>query len=270
MATIGTTPWYKDWLGSPFYHKLHSEQTEGISSFIKKLIDLLQAGNNERVLEIGCGRGERCQLLAEMGFDVTGLDLSFENIQAAKKNEQDKLEFFQHDIRLLYRTNYYHYTFSFFPGFGYFPTSREVEDAFRAIAAALIPGGTLVIECLNVHFAEEYLIHHESKHLSGTKFDLHRWDDENYFYKKITVSDPSLLVPEEFTEKYFKWSLGDITDMLAFRDLQVIEVFGDRQLIPYHISKTPRMIIVAKKKQTTNPDEQVKRLYSDGRQTDPV
>jgi hypothetical protein len=35
--------------------------------------------------------------------------------------------------------------------------------------------------------------------------------------------------------------------MLAFQGLQVKEVFGDYALGPYHVSQTPRMIMVAEK-----------------------
>jgi len=64
--------------------------------------------------------------------------------------------------------------------------------------------------------------------------------------------------------------------MLSFQNMQVLEVFGDHNLSPYDIRKTPRLIIVAKKKarlwdeQESNHSGEEKRLYSDGRKTDPL
>jgi len=49
------------------------------------------------------------------------------------------------------------------------------------------------------------------------------------------------------TEKVAKFSLGDFTDMLSFQGLQVKEVFGDYEFGPYHVRKTPRLIVVAGK-----------------------
>ena len=76
---------------------------------------------------------------------------------------------------------------------------------------------------------------------------FNRWMDEDHFYKKILVSDPSLQTSKEFCEKVAKLSLGDFTDMLSFQGLQVIDVFGDYQLSNYDVRKTPRMIILSKK-----------------------
>jgi hypothetical protein len=44
-----------------------------------------------------------------------------------------------------------------------------------------------------------------------------------------------------------KLSLGDFTDMLSFQRLQVTGVFGDYELHPYDVRKTPRMIVVGRK-----------------------
>jgi SAM-dependent methyltransferase len=269
MPTIGTRPWYKDWFSSPFYHKLYFERDEEeAKNFIYKLIAFIQPQPGCRMLDAACGRGRYTRILAEAGFDVTGFDLSFESIKHAKQFQSPNLEFYQHDMRFLFRTNYYDCVFNFFTSFGYFATRREHDDAIRSFAAALKPEGLLVIDYLNVHWAEDHLVHQETKNISGTVFDINRWGDETHFYKKIVISDLSLPAPEEHTERVAKFSLGDFTDMLAFQNLQIVEVFGDYRLIPYDDRKTPRMIIVAKKKGDERLSEQDKRLYSDGRSTD--
>jgi len=271
MPTIGTRPWYKDWFNSPFYHKLYFERNEEeAKKFIEQLFEFLQPQPGSRILDAACGRGRYSLILAAMGFEVTGFDLAINSIQYAKQfeGESGNLQFFQHDMRFLFRTNYYDYVFNFFTSFGYFATRREHDDAIRTFSAALKPGGIFVIDYLNVHFAEENLVQHEIKKFGGTSFEINRWDDESYFYKKILINDPSLLSPEEHTEKIAKFSLGDFTDMLAFQNLQVIEVFGNYNLAPYDLKKTPRMIIVARKKSNHEAGENEKRLYSDGRSTD--
>jgi hypothetical protein len=44
-----------------------------------------------------------------------------------------------------------------------------------------------------------------------------------------------------------KFSLGDFTDMLSFQKMQITEVFGDYDLNPYDVRKSPRMILLEKK-----------------------
>lgn len=241
-------PWYKDWFNSSFYHKLYFERDEKeAEEFIAHLVAYLQPAAGSFMLDIACGRGRHSLMLAKKGFFVTGLDLSFESIALAKKFESGNLEFYQHDMRLPFRINYFDYAFNFFTSFGYFKTRREHDDAIRTIAGSLKPNGIFVIDYLNVHYAEDHLLHTEEKKTGHTHFKIHRWHDETHFYKKIIIDDPQILQPLQFTEKVAKFSFGDFNDMLSYQGLQVQEVFGDYQLGKYDTRTKPRMIIVAKK-----------------------
>jgi SAM-dependent methyltransferase len=240
--------WYKGWFNSSFYHKLYFERDEKEATvFINKLITHLTPSANSRMLDVACGKGRHSKTLAALGFTVTGIDISEDSITYAKQFENNNLDFFVHDMRLPFYANYFNYAFNFFTSFGYFKTRREHDDSIRTIAKSLKPGGIFVIDYLNVHYAEERLVHNEIKEISRTKYDIHRWDDETHFYKKITVTDASLTKPFEYTEQVAKFSLGDFTDMLSYQGLQVQEVFGDYHLGKYDVRKTPRLIVIAKK-----------------------
>jgi SAM-dependent methyltransferase len=240
--------WYKAWFNSPFYHKLYFERDEKeAQNFILNLLEHLQPAPESRVLDVACGRGRHSKFLASQGFDVTGIDLSFESIEYAKQFENENLHFYRHDMRLPMWINYFDYAFNFFTSFGYFPTRREHDDAIGTIAGSLKRGGRVVFDYLNVHYVEERLVHDEVKNISNTTFEICRWMDEDHFYKNIIINDPSIGAPQQFCEKVTKLNLGDFTDMLSFQGLQVVEVFGDYQLNSYDVRKTPRMIVVAKK-----------------------
>jgi len=271
MARISTRAWYKDWFNSPFYHRLYFERDEEqAKSFLEKLMQFLEPQAGSRMLDVACGRGRHSRILADLGFDVTGFDLSFNSIDYAKQaGEADNLHFYQHDMRLPFWVNYFDYAFNFFTSFGYFASRREHDDAMRTIASALKPGGVFVVDYLNVHYAEDHLVHNEVKNVTGTLYEIHRWETKDHFYKKIIVTDASIATPEEHTEEVAKFSLGDFTDMLSFQNMQVLEVFGDYNLNPYDVRKTPRMIIIARKRSSNYPQRE-KQLYSDGRKTDPL
>ncbi|TMI68752.1 MAG: class I SAM-dependent methyltransferase, partial [Bacteroidetes bacterium] len=154
MARISARAWYRDWFDSPFYHRLYFERDEQeAKEFIDKLIHFLQPPIGSRMLDVACGRGRHSRILAEMQFDVTGIDLSPNSIAYAKEFEKENLSFYQHDIRLPFWINYFDYAFNFFTSFGYFATRREHDDAMRSIGAALRPGGIFVIDYINVHYA---------------------------------------------------------------------------------------------------------------------
>lgn len=240
--------WYKNWFNSGFYHKLYFKRDEKeAEAFIARLIAHLQPPAEARMLDVACGKGRHSKILAAKGFEVTGIDISPDSIRQAKKAEKANLEFFVHDMRLPFRSNYFHYAFNFFTSFGYFRTRREHDAAFRTITSALLPAGIFVIDYLNVHYAEDHLVPSENKKIEQTLYDIHRWDDETHFYKKITVTDPSLAQPMSYTERVAKFSLGDFTDMLSYQGLQVQEVFGDYSFSHYDVQKSPRLIIIAQK-----------------------
>jgi SAM-dependent methyltransferase len=260
--------WYKNWFNSSFYHKLYFDRDEiEADAFISKLINYLQPAPGSRMLDVACGKGRHSIKLASLGFNVTGIDISPDSIAFAKKSENENLEFFVHDMRLPAWGSYFDYAFNFFTSFGYFNTKREHDDAIRTIAKSLKPGGIFVIDYLNVHYAEDHLRHNDQKNIGETGYAIQRWDDETHFYKKITVTDPSLTKPIAYTEKVAKFSLGDFTEMFAFQGLQVQEVFGDYHFSSYHVRNTPRMILIASKGVLKKEDKE-KRLYSDGRTTD--
>lgn len=271
---MGEKEWFEGWFNSPFYHKLYfSRDEKEAANFIRKLVDYLQLKPGARVLDLACGRGRHSRILVSLGFDVTGIDLSPASIDYANELLQKdppnagKLEFFVHDIRLPFWGNYFDYAFNFFTSFGYFRTRREHDAAIRTICNGLRPGGGIVMDYLNVHYAEDHLVPEERKQLNGSTYDIKRWQDDHHFYKNIKVSDSSLTKPLEYTEKVAKFSYGDFTDMLSYRGMQVQEVFGDYDLKSYDVKKTPRLIIVAKKT-NSQPSDKEKRLYSDGRRTD--
>ncbi|WP_121355392.1 class I SAM-dependent methyltransferase [Flavisolibacter nicotianae] len=240
--------WYKDWFNSTFYHQLYFNRDEKeAQNFINTLLSRLNPPRESRMLDVGCGRGRHARFLASKGFDVTGIDLSYNSIQDAKQHETDNLHFYRHDMRLPFWINYFDYAFNFFTSFGYFPTRREHDDAIRTIAQCLKPGGRILIDFLNVHYAEEHLQHNEVKIINDTEYEIHRWHDTDHFFKRIIVRDASMKEPVEFTEKVAKFNLGDFTDMLSFQKLQVEDVFGDYSLQPYDVKTTPRLIILARK-----------------------
>lgn len=240
--------WYKEWFNSPFYHKLYFERDETeAEDFITNLLNYLNPQPSCRFLDVACGKGRHSKFLASKGYDVNGIDISIDSINYAKKFETDNLHFYVHDMRLLFWVNYFDYALNLFTSFGYFASRRENEDALRTIAASLKPSGILLLDYLNVHYVEDRLVHNEEKRIDDTLYEIHRWHDESHFFKKIIVTDPLLDQPQEYIEKVAKFSIGDFTEMLAFQNIQVKEVFGNYKFQSYDLKTSPRLVVVAQK-----------------------
>lgn len=242
--------WYKDWFNSHYYHVLYQHRDdEEAFRFIRTLIDYLKPVPGCTMVDVACGKGRHSRVLSDMGFDVTGIDLSAASIAEAIEWEDEHLHFFVHDMRLPFWINYFRFAFNFFTSFGYFKTRREHDNAIRTIAQSLTADGIFVIDYLNVHFEEERMEKSVTTTLEGITFHITKWQDEEHFFKQIQVTDAeNQTLKHLFTERVAKFSLGDFTDMLAYQGMQVQEVFGDYRLNRYDVRKSPRMIIIARKK----------------------
>jgi len=241
--------WFKDWFNSPYYHQLYFKRDEQeAAAFIDHLISYLKPPPGSFMLDVACGKGRHSVQLASKGFNVTGIDLSPESINEALANEAENLQFFCHDMRLPFFINYFDYAFNFFTSFGYFSTRREHDNAIRTIAQSIRQKGCFVMDYLNVHYAEDHLVHQSEQEVDGVNFIITKWYDETHFFKKIIVEDEAYPEPHVFTEKVAKFSLGDFTEMFAYQGLQIEEVFGDYAFGNYHVRKSPRLIMIARKK----------------------
>ncbi|MEO7306127.1 MAG: class I SAM-dependent methyltransferase [Ferruginibacter sp.] len=240
--------WFKDWFNSPYYHQLYFNRDDNeAAAFINKLIGHLKPIPASLMLDVACGKGRHSILLAGKGFDVTGIDLSDDSINEALLSQSDSLHFYKHDMRLPFWINYFDYAFNFFTSFGYFKTRREHDNAIRTIAQSIKKDGTFVMDFLNVHYAEDHLVHQSEKEIDGINFIITKWYDESHFYKKIVVEDEALAEPLIYTEKVAKFSLGDFTEMFAYQGLQIQEVFGDYDFGNYDVKRSQRMVMIAKK-----------------------
>jgi SAM-dependent methyltransferase len=241
--------WYKEWFNSPYYDVLYYKRNEQeAATFIQLLLNYLKPSPESLMLDVACGKGRHSAVLARMGFDVTGIDISESAISEAKSMETERLHFFCHDMRLPFHINYFNYAFNLFTSFGYFHTDREHNNALRTIAQSLKNNGLFIIDYLNVHYAEKNIVKSETTVLDEIPFHISRWHNDSHFFKQIQIErNGRLNLKHLYTEKVAKFSLGDFTDMLAYNNMQILEVFGDYQLGHYDIRKSPRMIILAKK-----------------------
>jgi SAM-dependent methyltransferase len=238
--------WFLEWFDSPYYHQLYFEHNKAeAAAFIDRLLETLRPMPGSSMLDIACGRGRHSRTLADKGFDVTGIDIAPNSIDYARQFENENLHFYRHDMRLPFRVNYYDYAFNFFTSFGYFKTDREHYNAIRTIAHALKKKGILVLDYLNIHYAEDHLVHQSEKQIDGVTYYITKWFDETHFYKKIQIEDEAKEAPLVFIEKVAKFTLGDFNEMFSYYGLQIQDVFGDYRLQPYDVKKSPRLILFA-------------------------
>jgi SAM-dependent methyltransferase len=238
--------WFSSWFDSTFYHQLYAHRDESEAhSFIDALIARLRPQAGERMLDLGCGAGRHARRLAARGFRVTGLDLSAGSIAAAKRFERQNLHFRRHDMRRPFGRRVFDCVFNLFTSFGYFDTAEEHAAVVRNVAAALKPGGRLVLDYLNVRVAARQLVAREIKETAGATFTISRWTDRRHLFKRIVVSAAGQA--REHVERVACFTLADFNRMFAAQGLRVDAVYGDYHLNRFDPQTSPRLILVARK-----------------------
>jgi SAM-dependent methyltransferase len=120
------------------------ERTERETAF---LAEQLPAGG--RVLDLACGTGRIAAPLAELGFEVAGLDISRRALAVAAERAP-QLDLRHGDLRELpWPDESFDAVINLWTAFGYFETQGEDERALAEIARVLRPGGIFLIDTVN-------------------------------------------------------------------------------------------------------------------------
>jgi ubiquinone/menaquinone biosynthesis C-methylase UbiE len=114
------------------------------------VLRLLAPQKGQRVLDVACGQGVLCRLLAEKGCEVTGVDMGRDLVDLAKQRGPASIHYHVADAKEL----------SFLPE-GHFDQAacvlaiqniNPIQPVFAGVARTLKPGGRFVLAMMHPHF----------------------------------------------------------------------------------------------------------------------
>jgi len=184
--------------------------------------------------------------LNKRGLDVTGIDLSPESIRYAAQFENDELHFYVHDMRKLFRINYFDYAFNLFTSFGYFESDRDNQSTIDAVAKGLKPNGIFVLDFFNATKTLACLKPHYEMEVEGIKFDIHKKLEQNIIVKQISFSDKGR--DYNFEERVKALTLADFEQYFTACGFEILHTWGDYNLGAFNADTSDRLIIAARKK----------------------
>ena len=136
-------------------------------------------------------------------FRVIGTDLSEQSILEANKSANNTLEFYTHDMRKLFRTNYFDVVFNLFTSFGYFESRQDDLNVFSSIAKSLKSNGLFVFDFLNADYVKNSMIENDSKTVEGITFHISKIIENNTIIKNIDFEDNSSKF--HFEDRFTLW-----------------------------------------------------------------
>ncbi|MFY0628268.1 MAG: class I SAM-dependent methyltransferase [Reichenbachiella sp.] len=239
--------WFDEWFNTIYYHILYKHRDyEEAGTFLDALIRKYRIPSGSKVLDLACGKGRHSIYLNNKGFNVTGVDLSSNNIGFAKQFESETLSFEIHDMRDVYKKGEFDYVFNLFTSFGYFDSKEENLDVIRSTMTSLKKGGKFILDFLNPYVVINNLIENEKKTIDNIHFKIAReYTADDYIVKKIMIDDHG--EHYDYFEKVKAIRRVEFLNYFEENNLRVLNVYGDYQLSPYLREKSDRLIFVIQK-----------------------
>ena len=239
--------WFEQWFDSPYYHLLYKQHDEAEARrMVDNFLRALDLPEGSRILDLACGKGRHSRYLAEQGYDVTGLDISSQSIAYARQFEHKRLNFYQHDMRLPFRINYFDAVLNMFTSFGYFSHDRDHLKTLQNVAKGLRPGGLLLLDYFNSNWVREHLVPSASKTVEGIEFRLKKTVRDGHVFK--TVEFEAKGRHHAFRERVRLFELADFEAMFAASGLRLRHTFGDYALGKFDAAESQRLVLVAERK----------------------
>ncbi len=142
------SPWWETYFDERYLLEFEPLFEETINrAEVTRLMEILELPDGARILDCPCGQGRHAHLLAEAGFDVTGIDYSMHLLRIAKaRGTGRRLRYRRGDMRRLPSsfTGRFDAVLNLFTSFGFFDTAADDARVMHEFARVLAPGGRLV------------------------------------------------------------------------------------------------------------------------------
>ncbi len=239
---MNKSDWFTDWFNTSYYHTLYKDRNDKDAQlFMRNIINFLKIPSSSHLLDLPCGKGRHSIYLNSLGYKVTGADLSKNSIQAAKKYENNTLDFKLKDMRKPFNIKY-DAVFNLFTSFGYFENDMDDILVLKNIHKGLHKNGLLVLDFLNVVNVEKKLVKKEVKIVDEITFNLQREIKDGFILKHITFTDNG--VNHSFSERVKYLTLKKFESYFFEAGLKINHIFGDYHLAKFNPETSERLIFV--------------------------
>lgn len=239
--------WFSSWFDTPYYHILYRNRDYSEAAlFIDNILDFLKLNSDADCWDLCCGKGRHSIYLNQKGYRVVGTDLSEQSILEANKSANNSLEFYQHDMRKLFRTNYFDAVFNLFTSFGYFDKRQDDLNVFKAVEKGLKLNGVFVFDFLNADCVKANLIADATQTIDGITFHITKRIEGITCIKSIEFNHKGQ--DFHFEERVKLFDKTYFEDLAKECNLSVLNVFGNYQLDKFDPNASPRLILVLQKK----------------------
>ena len=150
---------------------------------------------NGLILDLGCGTGKLTRLMEQKGYDMIGVDNSFEMLDIAREQESENILYLMQDMREFELYGTVRAIYSACDSVNYILEEEELLEVFKLANNYLDPGGLFVFD-INSSFKYHQLL---AENTFAETRDEGSFIWENYFDEEegINEYDLTLYIEEE-------------------------------------------------------------------------
>ena len=193
-----------------------------------------------KILDLACGTGSITVPMAQMGYEMTGIDLSSEMLALAQKKAEDarvRIRFSEQNIALFDAGIGFDAAICSFDGYNYLTSPKDVASSFARVYETLHEGGMFIFDVSTPYKYENIL--------SDNAF-VYEYDDlflswQNFYNKKSALCDFYLtfFIKEngawhrvDETQRQRRYLLPRLTKMLKDAGFTIFETVSDLAFSP--------------------------------------
>ena len=251
--------WYKKAFGNAYLeiysHRNEEEAAETLHLIERLYQPLLDESGAEslRILDLACGQGRYARLLADLGNEVVGVDLSEELLAKARSRlnkeplEAGKLWFVRADKRQIPFRGSFDLVINMFTSFGYFHEDEENRKVLLSMACALKQRGRFLIDYLNRNQVIDNLVEEDVFEQGNLTVTQRRRisPDRLRVEKTIQIQGPE--GRDSWSESVRLYSRQEMGEMLSQAGLKVERLIGSYKGDPFQSDST-RLISTGSRK----------------------
>ncbi len=238
--------WFERSFGSDYMVVYKHRDWDDAVREVRSMMALLRLPAGVEVLDVGCGMGRHALALADMGYKVTGIDLSDTLLRhAAAQACGKRVEWVLGDMRSMpLSTGRYAGTVNFFTSFGYFETEEENVGVLRELRRVLRNDGRFLIDFLNPVRVECQLVPRSQRvdEETGWLIEETRRIEDGAVVKHIRIMEQDG-TERSYTERVRLYSLEWFEEHLAQAGLRLEAAYGNYEGACYDRNRSERLIV---------------------------
>ncbi|MBD3169695.1 MAG: methyltransferase domain-containing protein [candidate division Zixibacteria bacterium] len=234
------------------YVKEVAQIEEGAPNEIKSIVSILGLKPKARILDLCCGYGRHAIPLTQMGYKVTGMEISEPLYNKAKKYAEEAgvdYKLIKGDMRSCGRIlkEKYDAVINIFTAFGFYNREADNQRVLNGVEKVLKKGGKFLIDLAN---RENVLKKWQPRQWYNTgKTTILEESTFDFFSSRIEVKRTFLRengIKEISDFSLRLYSLHEMLSMIKKSGMFTVAVFGDFEMSQYSVDSR-RMILLAQK-----------------------